>query len=108
MRELLRRVCRVSMYEFVVLVVVIAVWRSLTISSCMLVTAWLRAETSRIMPGASLAQADRNAASPSMDESIGTEGRRSVGAGVVDPEGVSVAAPAMLSVPVVDSLVADR
>ena len=51
---------------------------------------------SRMMPGASLAQADRNAASPSMDESIGTDGRRSVGAGVVDPEGVSTAAPAIV------------
>ena len=79
------------MCEFVVLAVVMAVWRSLVISSCMLVTAWLRAQTSRMMPRASLAQADRNAASPSMVGSNVIDGRRSVGAGVVDPDGVSTA-----------------
>src|SRR6185312_3887715 len=84
------------MCEFVVLAVVMAVWRSLAISSCMLVTAWLRAQTSRMMPGASFTQADRNAASPSMDASIVIDGRRSVGAGVVDPDGVSAVAPGIV------------
>ena len=89
------------MSEFVVFAVVMAAWRSLVISVCMLVTAWLRAQTSRIMPVASLAHAERNAASPSMAASVGTNGRRSVGAGVVDPEGVSTAGvetPAMVFV----------
>ena len=95
------------MSEFVVFAVVMAVWWSLVISTCMLVTAWLRAQTSRMMPGASLAHADRNAASPSMDASIGIDGRSS--AGVVDLGGLFTAAPAApaiaLLVAVVDSLI---
>ena len=72
----------------------LAAWRSLAISSCMLVTAWLRAQTSCMMPTASLAHAVRNASSPSMDESIGVGGRRS--AGVVDLDGVLIVISAFL------------